>query len=82
MVSFASASVPAPSTPAPAPTSPQLRVVDGPVTDCDGILVRHRDGARECLDAHCLGADLPHGPVDLLCADVFEGDCPRCDWAA
>jgi len=79
MVSSASASAP---TMAPAPAAPQLRMVDGPVTDCDGIVVRHHDGARECLDAHCLGADLPHGPVDVPCADVFDGDCPRCDWAA
>lgn len=82
MVSFASAPATARTTTDSSPTAPRLRALDGPITDCEGVLVRHRDGARECLDSHCLGADLPHGPVDVPCDDVFEGDCPRCDWGA
>ncbi|MGH9089003.1 MAG: hypothetical protein ACRDYZ_12995 [Acidimicrobiales bacterium] len=46
--------------------------------DCDGVMVRHRDGARECLEPGCAGADLPHGPLDVPCHAVFEDDCPRC----
>lgn len=79
MVSFAS--VPTTTNPSPA-APPQLRGVHDPVSDCEGVLVRHRDGARECLEAHCLGTDLPHGPVDVPCVDVFDGECPRCDWSA
>lgn len=47
-------------------------------TSCEGVLVVHRDGVRECLDTDCLGVDLRHGPIDAPCDEVFEAACPHC----
>ena len=49
-----------------------------PPVDCDGIMVLHRDGIRECLEPECVDEELPHGPIDIPCGDLFEEDCPRC----